>query len=620
MKPYKWAACIFIFFIPLTPAYTADKLTEEIAALRDTDPERAIVLAKQALPASEGKSKERLYKLLGDAYSTLGDFSSAEYAYFQAFVFYYRNADWLNAADQLNEIGYLRFTRENYTGAMQLYALTYRLAQRLGDKGLEMTTLTYMAQVQGRLGRWRSALAAYRETLLWYSAQQQYRNLAVLCNNIGNVYLQMERPDSALWYYSRALNALSAQPDTLQRAITSANIGQLYLDESLPDSALPYLQDAAAIFYEYRYAGNLADVYYNLYRYAAQRVKPELQLEYALAAYQYATITQHSAQLARAAYILSEWYAGQSNFAEAYRYSQLHTQSLDSLYNLQAQEVRQRMAQEFETERKEDQIAMLGAASRIKDLEIEAGLTRQRFYLLGLIICGIVLLFFGVLFYQRRKRLHLLREKNRLIRDSLAQKELMLREIHHRIKNNLQIVSSLLTLQQHLPGDKTPEELLQLSQQRIALIALIHEKLYQSESPSRISLKAYLDDFFRDFSVALLFAEKQIRYEIDTDAIEMDMDRIIPFGLVLAELVTNSVRHAFAPGQSGYIRVECRLSGNEVNVCLSDNGRGLPSGFSFAVTATLGMRLVAGLVKQVNGRIQVVPGREGACFNLSFPY
>jgi two-component sensor histidine kinase len=204
------------------------------------------------------------------------------------------------------------------------------------------------------------------------------------------------------------------------------------------------------------------------------------------------------------------------------------------------------------------------------------------------------------------------------IKSSLHEKDVLLREIHHRVKNNMQIISSLLRLQSRLIGDDKLKEMFKESQNRIRSMALIHEKLYQTEDFARINFAEYI----RSLTVHLFHTYKVnpnvVRMNTDVERVFLDINKAIPCGLIINELVSNSLKHAFPDNKKGEICI--RLSSNKqkkTKLTVSDNGVGLPKSVNFSEPETLGLQLVSDLVNQIEGTIRLVR-TKGTSFHISF--
>lgn len=197
------------------------------------------------------------------------------------------------------------------------------------------------------------------------------------------------------------------------------------------------------------------------------------------------------------------------------------------------------------------------------------------------------------------------RKAEEQIKNSLREKEALLKEIHHRVKNNLQVTSSLLRLQSGYIQDPKTLEMFTDSQNRIRSMALVHEKLYKSSDLSRINFSDYVDDLAQLLLRSFGVNPKQINLKVLKQPVFISVETAVPCGLIVNELLSNSIKHAFPNGQIGQIIIKVDAHDNgEIEIEVSDDGIGLPKNFSFEDTDTLGLQLVRTLVSQINGRIQ----------------
>ncbi|HZX10987.1 MAG TPA: sensor histidine kinase, partial [Acidobacteriota bacterium] len=211
---------------------------------------------------------------------------------------------------------------------------------------------------------------------------------------------------------------------------------------------------------------------------------------------------------------------------------------------------------------------------------------------------------------------------------SLKEKEVLLREIHHRVKNNMQIISSLLNLQASQIDDKKTSGIFRICQNRIRSMALIHQKLYQSEDFSRIDFSSYIRNLTESLHLIYEGEVGDIDFQMNLDKVYLNINQAIPLGLIVNELVSNALKYAFprkvprndASGKKIRITLEFGTDRSDtVNFMICDNGVGLPPDFDLKKAESLGLRLVQDLAKQLKGAIEI-KGSPGAFFKISFPY
>jgi two-component sensor histidine kinase len=200
---------------------------------------------------------------------------------------------------------------------------------------------------------------------------------------------------------------------------------------------------------------------------------------------------------------------------------------------------------------------------------------------------------------------------------SLKEKEQLLKEIHHRVKNNMQIISSLLNLQTDNVVDEKILNLLRESRNRINSMALVHEMLYKSDDLSKIGLKQYIENLSGSIYQSYVIPNSDIEffYDIESD-IYFDVDKMVPLGLILNEIISNSLKYAF-PEKKGIIKISLNVEDNKYVLRISDNGKGLKHDFDFEKDSHLGMKLIHMLVEQLAGEMQLEK-KEGVSYRVVF--
>lgn len=197
----------------------------------------------------------------------------------------------------------------------------------------------------------------------------------------------------------------------------------------------------------------------------------------------------------------------------------------------------------------------------------------------------------------------------RKIKNSLKEKELLLQEIHHRVKNNLQIISSLLRLQSRMVDDVEIQEMFEVSQDRIRTISLIHEKLHRSKDMAKIDFSEYLEGLVTHLAKIYNPPRTNIKLNFDIKKIFLDINTAIPCGLIVSELVTNALKYAFQGMETGTIDLEMRRKNGKLMLTLRDSGVGLPENMDIKKLDSLGMQIVQDLAEQLGGEINV--SRDG---------
>ncbi len=200
---------------------------------------------------------------------------------------------------------------------------------------------------------------------------------------------------------------------------------------------------------------------------------------------------------------------------------------------------------------------------------------------------------------------------------SLKEKDVLLKEVHHRVKNNLQVISSILNLQTAYLKDKGTINILKECQNRIKTMAFIHESLYQNKDFSQINFSEYIVTLVKNLFYSFETDRQKIRANFDVDEIHLSLDTSIPCGLIVNELVSNALKYAFSEGGEGAVFVQLKKDGEKIKMVISDNGVGMPKHIDYKNTETLGLQLVSTLVEQISGNIRM-KRNKGTIFEIIF--
>jgi PAS domain S-box-containing protein len=204
------------------------------------------------------------------------------------------------------------------------------------------------------------------------------------------------------------------------------------------------------------------------------------------------------------------------------------------------------------------------------------------------------------------------------LKERLKEKELLIREIHHRVKNNLQVVSSLLRLQANLHPSPELGRALEEAQGRIHAIAAVHQRLHSGPTLAAEDLRDYLTRLVAQLVQTFASAPALIRTQVEVEPLALGADQLVPLGLIVHELVLNALRHAFVPGQGGTIVLELCAVGDQAELRIADDGTGLPRGLDPFQSGALGFQMVRALADQLKGRLEIQAG-PGTAFRLRFP-
>lgn len=203
------------------------------------------------------------------------------------------------------------------------------------------------------------------------------------------------------------------------------------------------------------------------------------------------------------------------------------------------------------------------------------------------------------------------------LKKSLEEKEMLVKEIHHRVKNNLMIISSLLNLQSHYIKDKEALDVFKESENRAKSMAMIHERLYKSTDLKKIDFGDYIRSLTIDLYRSMVADPGRVKLDIDVEDLKIDINTVVPLGLIVNELVTNSMKYAFPDNKSGHIQVQLYRENEKIVLKVHDNGIGFPEDLDYKTATSLGLELVNSLTTQIEGELKL-DRSQGTTFTIIF--
>ncbi|MBO9153834.1 sensor histidine kinase [Chitinophaga sp. GCM10012297] len=295
---------------------------------------------------------------------------------------------------------------------------------------------------------------------------------------------------------------------------------------------------------------------------------------------------------------------------------------LYKLYYDSAQNMNQRFKMEeldirYETAKKDQDIMLLKHDGLMRESALQRAEQTRNIILAGFALLAVIA---GLLYNQyrvKKKNARIIEQKNVALEQLVDEKQWLLKEVHHRVKNSLQTIVSLLELQtDYLSND--PLAAIQSSQNRIFATSLLHQKLYQADNMSSVNMSVYLPELVYYLEEAFQ-TRGQIHFQTEAQPVELDISQAVPIGIIINEVVTNAIKHAF-PGKTGHntISVSLSMAGKDTAMLeITDNGRGLPPAAGIKEEG-LGMKLVRGLTEDIDGTVRIVSGGEGTVATILF--
>lgn len=574
---------------------------------------------------------------------------SIQFSMLNDLAYYWHTRD-LNTASEFTKIG-LQLTRQKkdtlWEGRFQLTegALLLRMEQldsaekvlleakpKVHEKDLTFlnTQLGYVYERRGELGQ---AADYALSTLELGKKLSDKKAIGVAYSDLSNLFWKQGKFVKGLEYGLKSLQFFEERNlNDLDYDFTLYVVGNNYLALNEPKKALDYYNHAIAIGERYGFYNNLSDVYISLvdlYASLGEYKKAEISGSNAL---KYAELLQNNNfmvmrswlsigklqnlqgkyasaveslkkciaiatdefgdeyYLSQAYETLGKAYAGNHEYQEAYlalaEFEKLHQR----IFTADADQRMSLLQTEFDVASKEGTILM-------QESQIKRQRTRQT---LIIIITGLLLLLLVLSYKAIQNNVR----KNRLLQKQNKEKEFLLKEIHHRVKNNLEIVSSLLSLQSAKINNPSVVDVMQKSQQRVHSMSMIHQKLYQGKSFSSIEMKDYFENL-GSYILNTYGCEDRIEIFYEMEEIELDVDSAIPIGLIVNELLTNAMKYAFTPKKKGYIVVSLSKDHSNLYLKVADNGVGKGTKKNIEGTG-FGTQLIELLTQQLDGRMDLI--------------
>jgi len=294
----------------------------------------------------------------------------------------------------------------------------------------------------------------------------------------------------------------------------------------------------------------------------------------------------------------SEFYSKKGNHLEGYRLLFLADSLKSEIFSEEKANNLRKFEKQLIQEQSQEEINLLNAQNDITQLK----LTNSRRWILA--TCGGlgVLGLFSLTLVRLNQKI---KSQNKIIGSALSEKETLLREIHHRVKNNLQFISSLLGLQSDHVEDKAALGALQEGQDRVQSMALIHQNLYQEDNLTGVDVHDYFNKLIQGLFDSYNIHDDRIQLELDIEDINLDVDTVIPMGLIVNELITNSLKYAFPKGRDGLISIKMKEQNEALHLSVSDNGTGMSEEVEKNLGDSFGYRLVDAFNRQLDADMSI---------------
>ncbi|HHG86030.1 MAG TPA: tetratricopeptide repeat protein [Bacteroidetes bacterium] len=539
------------------------------------------------------------------------------------------------------------------------------IAKKLNNIQAIATLNTRLAHCYQPMGFYQNATKLFLEAQKTFEKINHLHGQGVCANNLAIIYTRMRDTAAAFASYRQSLAISKSAEINRGSANTYMNMSYLFCEQGKYDSAWVAIQHADSIINQQQLTNHKGYLYSSkalYYRKQGDFKEAETQTRKALKEYQrlklkfriaggyvklgeilkiqkripeairnlrngLALATQINAvEIQKTAWFqLSKTLEGQGRHKlalEALRsYQSIQADKIGPQLNSQLERVRTR----YLVEKKDKELAQLTLGLEQKrlavekqkinlerqDLELSRSRMRLGLSLGSLALLGILVTFLALKYRDNRRHSLLLAEKQTLTETSLLEKEVLLGEIHHRVKNNLQMVYNMLDLQARHLDESQSQRAIHDSMSRVSTMALIHQKLYQQENVSGVRIAAYLEQLLNTLHMSYSSIDQFVDLQIEIEDIMLDINTTIPIGLIINELVTNAFKYAFNATKTGILQVSLHRDTDFLSLKIKDNG----PGFSKEQKDSFGLQLVRSLSRQLKGKLSIT-SEKGTCVHL----
>ncbi len=465
---------------------------------------------------------------------------------------------------------------------------------------------------------YKKALEYLNKSFLLKKEVNDSIGMATTLLNIGSCYQHLGKFDSALNFAKKTLEISQRIKDKELTLSATGNVGIALLQAGDSENAIGWLKRAILATYTDKNQEEYYSIYQGISTYYQKKGNLSLSKNYLLQGLEKAEKNNRREHISIFQKKLAFLYAEEKNFEESFKLLEKSVQLNDSLLN----ETNIRQINEmnilYETELRENEIEALTSETTENKLKLLQGSKQRNLLLTALAFSLIIAFIIGYALNQNQKKNVLLRKQKSIIESQLRDKELLMSEIHHRVKNNLQIISGLLNLQSRHIADPNALQAVREGRNRVKSIALIHQQLYQRESLTAINLNDYLKDLLQSIQQSFKDSGKSITHELKCPDTELDVEVAVPIGLIINELVTNSYKYAFSNRSHGQVVVTILVQEAAMTVVVYDNGIGLPLDFDWQNQKSFGLKMIGTLINKLKATLDM-DSSNGTRVNIYIP-
>lgn len=507
-----------------------------------------------------------------------------------------------NTADALNYLGIAHYVAQEYDLAIEFYLQAARKLE-IGTQSKKLSRIyNNIAACYNIRDDFENTEKYFLKSLNMATEIKDAPWIANLNNNLSVLYMNNKMYDKANMMIENALGYYEEKKDSLWMGITYMNYGnsKIYTEEF--DTAISYYDRSKELIKYEQFPLIYAVSETGKGTALTKQKKYAEALPHLIEGLKIGKEIKHVEQMMESYNALADYYSETEDYNNAYRLAMESQKLKDSVLTATQDQNMADALTKFETEKKDTQLKLLA-------LESEKDAQEKQLYLFlalaGLLVAGLI----GFFLYKNRKKNTLLASQKKMLEATVDEKNVLLKETHHRVKNSFQIVSSLLYLQAENIEDKEAKLAMKEAQNRVRSMVLIHQKLYSKDQLVGINTKEYFEDLTRDVFESHQFKNNAIQHALDVAPIVLDIESITPLGLILNELITNVIKHAFDPvTETSSMQISLKKEGEHLLLEVVDNGIGMPSAIK---ESSFGIQLIKALAKKLKATLNFDPNHDG---------
>ncbi|WP_425390169.1 tetratricopeptide repeat-containing sensor histidine kinase [Ekhidna sp.] len=541
---------------------------------------------------------------IGWAFDYNYQFDSAIHYYTKSYNYALQHEDTKRVATSLFNVGVVFYYQGQLDSALYYYLASKPKFEALNDEPNLSRLYNNLGRIYEKTNQLEHALEVSRNSIVIKERLGDTRGLLNTYTNMSSIFQRQDNYDSALVYSEKCIKKAKEVGDLVAYKSELVNLGIIYKNQENKEKAINAFKEAESLILEDEDPYVLSQIFHNLGEFYFEENDFD-QAEVYVKKTREVLLEEKYLETALKHYHL-DYALNKKNGNSAGALKSLE-KYLDLNEKFISQELISRtseLEQLYQKEKRELEIETLNAENQIQNLRIEKNLRdRNGWIIFSLLVIGIALLLY---------RLYRIKQK------SLNERDILLKEIHHRVKNNLQVISSLLNLQADSLESDAAKDAVKEGQQRVKSMALIHQKLYSADDVRGVDVQDYLENLSKELFKAFGVNEEKINWKVNTNGLKLDIDTIIPLGLIINELITNSIKYAFEDDKNGLLEIQMKEEGENLNVVVADNGKGLDeqalahsNAFGWKMIQSLGRKLKANInVNAENGtRVNLVLSR-----------